>query len=74
MKIVKNFKFEYIISIWNILACQCNGHSQCSDPKKPDHCDQPCKEHTIGEQCEKCDEGYFGNPVNGGTCKGINSF
>ena len=64
-------KFEYIIIIRNILACQCNGHSKCSDPENPEVCDQPCKDNTIGSQCETCTEGYFGNPVNGGICKGI---
>ena len=64
-------KFEYIISIWNMLACQCNGHSKCSDPENPEVCDQPCNDNTIGAQCETCTEGYFGNPVNGGICKGI---
>ena len=54
-----------------MLACQCNGHSKCSDPENPEVCDQPCNDNTIGAQCETCTEGYFGNPVNGGICKGI---
>ena len=50
--------------------CQCNGHSKCSNPENPGVCDQPCNDNTVGDHCEKCAEGYFGNPVNGGTCKG----
>uniref|UniRef100_A0A8D8HL17 Attractin n=1 Tax=Culex pipiens TaxID=7175 RepID=A0A8D8HL17_CULPI len=47
-------------------SCQCNGHSTCPDSKT---CKQPCKDPMIGANCEKCKPGYWGNPVNGGTCQ-----
>ena len=46
----------------------CNGHSVCTDD--PKSCDQPCLDNTEGEHCEKCAQGYFGVPVNGGECEG----
>lgn len=45
----------------------CNGHSSCT--KDPTKCDQPCQNSTEGEHCEKCAKGFFGSPVNGGTCQ-----
>ena len=48
--------------------CMCNGHSSCT--KDPMNCDQPCQNNTEGDHCEKCAKGYFGSPVNGGTCDG----
>ena len=47
--------------------CMCNGHSSCT--KDPTKCDQPCQNSTEGEHCEKCAKGFFGSPVNGGTCQ-----
>lgn len=47
-------------------SCQCNGHSYCVDGKK---CEQPCSNLTEGANCEKCRPGYWGNPINGGTCQ-----
>ena len=46
----------------------CNGHSVWTDD--PKSCDQPCLDNTEGEHCEKCAQGYFGVPVNGGECEG----
>ena len=69
MKVAKGLKLMTVdtdIGI-NFAGCQCNGHSKCLEPGA---CDQPCKDNTVGDHCEKCAEGYFGNPVNDSTCKG----
>ncbi|CAG0917287.1 unnamed protein product [Notodromas monacha] len=47
-------------------TCQCNGHSTCVN--NTDVCQLPCQDQTTGDHCERCIEGYFGNPVNGGNC------
>uniref|UniRef100_A0A673C7J4 Laminin subunit beta-1 n=1 Tax=Sphaeramia orbicularis TaxID=375764 RepID=A0A673C7J4_9TELE len=47
----------------NCSPCQCNGHT--------DHCDSRtgecigCRDYTAGHFCERCVEGFFGNPVLG---------
>jgi hypothetical protein len=46
--------------------CQCNGHSFCF--AKTGICAN-CLDHTEGSQCSRCASGFYGNPVNGGTCK-----
>ncbi|XP_055371628.1 attractin-like protein 1 [Condylostylus longicornis] len=46
--------------------CQCNGHSICPDKFT---CKQPCANLTVGRNCDKCRPGYWGNPINGGTCQ-----
>lgn len=46
--------------------CQCNGHSKCS--VKPNVCNIPCDDFTEGSNCENCIEGFYGKPINGGTC------
>jgi len=48
--------------------CQCNGHSVCNKTS-PGVCQQPCSDNTQGDHCERCSVGFFGHPVNGGTCK-----
>ncbi|XP_075145870.1 attractin-like protein dsd [Haematobia irritans] len=47
--------------------CNCNGHSKCE--KGSMQCIQPCSNLTTGNHCEKCKEGYWGNPINGGQCQ-----
>ena len=48
--------------------CQCNGHSHCLATSNASICEQPCKDLTEGEQCDRCRDGYYGNPINGGHC------
>ena len=64
-KVCKKLKFCFFFSP---LDCMCNGHSACTKDSKS--CDQPCLDNTEGEHCEKCAQGYFGVPVNGGECEG----
>lgn len=47
-------------------SCQCNGHSSC----KPNSsfCVPYCQDNTEGAHCERCIPGYYGDPINGGTC------
>lgn len=47
--------------------CQCNGHSICRNNSSV--CVHPCQDNTEGAQCERCIQGYYGDPVNGGSCK-----
>lgn len=51
------------------IACQCNGHSTCMN--NTDVCIHPCSNNTEGRNCESCIKGFYGNPINGGECKGI---
>ena len=44
--------------------CQCNGHSVCDSNNE---CID-CEDNTTGEQCQRCADGFFGNPLNGGNC------
>ncbi|XP_026322892.1 attractin [Hyposmocoma kahamanoa] len=46
-------------------ACQCNGHSYCDAQAR---CMQPCAGRTVGDHCEACAPGHWGNPLNGGVC------
>uniref|UniRef100_A0A8D8ZS86 Attractin-like protein 1 n=1 Tax=Cacopsylla melanoneura TaxID=428564 RepID=A0A8D8ZS86_9HEMI len=46
--------------------CQCNGHATC-DPANSSLC-LPCSNLTAGPHCEKCINGYYGSPLNGGKC------
>lgn len=49
------------------VQCLCNGHSNCEGPDRLDIC-LDCKNNTMGEQCEKCQPLFVGNPRDGGEC------
>ncbi|XP_035218074.1 multiple epidermal growth factor-like domains protein 8, partial [Stegodyphus dumicola] len=49
--------------------CNCNGHGD----KELGYCNSTtglcfCLDNTIGPKCEKCKDGHYGNPRNGGEC------
>ncbi|KAM3959859.1 LOW QUALITY PROTEIN: attractin-like protein dsd [Aphomia sociella] len=47
-------------------ACQCNGHSICDSEAR---CMQPCSGRAVGDHCDTCAPGHWGNPLNGGVCQ-----
>lgn len=49
----------------SLVACQCNGHSQCDASGT---CIR-CANNTTGQHCQTCAPGYHGNPANGGFCR-----
>lgn len=49
------------------IQCQCNGHSNCAGPDKLDVC-LKCHNNTMGDQCDKCEPLYVGNPADNGQC------
>ncbi|GAB6023337.1 hypothetical protein CHUAL_008138 [Chamberlinius hualienensis] len=49
------------------IGCQCNGHSNCAGPNELSTC-LKCHNHTQGDQCEKCEPFYVGDPQNNGQC------
>ncbi|CAB3988893.1 Hypothetical predicted protein [Paramuricea clavata] len=61
-KDVSNYKYWHF---FDCPICQCNGHSNCSVNSSV--CLR-CRDHTTGANCDKCADGYFGNPHNGGKC------
>ncbi|RVE44948.1 hypothetical protein evm_010373 [Chilo suppressalis] len=46
--------------------CQCNGHAVCDSEAR---CIQPCGGRAVGEHCDTCAPGHWGNPLNGGVCQ-----
>ncbi|KAI6188845.1 hypothetical protein M3Y98_00398300 [Aphelenchoides besseyi] len=64
-------------------SCQCNGHSSCSTTPQTAgtaiqtlsaggyqtlKCNK-CENKTRGDHCEYCEQGYYGDPRNGGQCE-----
>ncbi|XP_070539699.1 attractin-like protein 1 isoform X2 [Ptychodera flava] len=45
-------------------ACQCNGHSNCTNETICEN----CEDNTQGDQCQECSPGFYGDPTNGGNC------
>uniref|UniRef100_A0A8C9RWJ6 Laminin, beta 2-like n=1 Tax=Scleropages formosus TaxID=113540 RepID=A0A8C9RWJ6_SCLFO len=43
--------------------CQCNGHAETCD-SRTGAC-LGCRDHTAGHLCDRCEDGFFGNPVLG---------
>ncbi|XP_051947738.1 laminin subunit beta-2 [Xyrauchen texanus] len=47
----------------NCRLCQCNGHAESCDPETG-ACYE-CRDYTTGQLCERCMNGFYGNPVLG---------
>ncbi|KAH8377850.1 hypothetical protein KR093_007479 [Drosophila rubida] len=50
------------------IQCLCNGHSNCESSSRLDICLE-CHNNTMGEQCEKCQPLFVGNPREGHACQ-----
>ena len=49
------------------IQCLCNGHSDCGGPDRLDECLE-CKNNTMGNQCEKCENFFVGDPRDNRKC------
>ncbi|XP_062418892.1 laminin subunit beta-4 isoform X2 [Pungitius pungitius] len=47
--------------------CECNNLSDVCDEHTGECLN--CREHATGDMCERCVEGYYGNPVSGQPCQ-----
>lgn len=65
-----------ILIIFVVIECQCNGHANCTNftsihgTQVVGTCGN-CTDRTMGEHCDRCIDGYYGDPRNGGPCRGI---
>uniref|UniRef100_A0A674CGC3 Laminin, alpha 1 n=1 Tax=Salmo trutta TaxID=8032 RepID=A0A674CGC3_SALTR len=54
------------------VLCECNGNV---DPWDPGHCDTSsgvclkCHSHTSGDDCERCEDGYYGDAITAKNCQ-----
>lgn len=55
----------------NCPRCNCSGHSKC-DRLDPGLCLNCAEKNTVGANCERCAEGYYGNALNRGKCQECN--
>ncbi|XP_014675369.1 PREDICTED: attractin-like protein 1 [Priapulus caudatus] len=58
---------ECLAENWHFIgcpACQCNGHSMCTNDSVCIDCAVP----TEGKHCDVCQSGYYGTPLNGANC------
>lgn len=67
--------FTYVGASCSV-PCRCNGHSECAGDETEELLSQclHCRNNTAGDRCEKCSEGFVGNPANGGVCRPCGDF
>ena len=53
---------ETFVLFFRCIPCQCYGHSDTCDPVTG-KC--VCQHNTVGDNCEKCKDGFYGNPTEG---------
>ena len=49
------------------IKCKCNGNADCLGEDKLSHCKQ-CHNNTRGDQCQKCNKFYVGDPAANRSC------
>uniref|UniRef100_A0A673Z2N2 Laminin, alpha 1 n=1 Tax=Salmo trutta TaxID=8032 RepID=A0A673Z2N2_SALTR len=63
---------EPMVAGQECVVCECNGNV---DPWEPGHCDTSsgvclkCHSHTSGDQCERCEDGYYGDAITAKNCQ-----
>ena len=51
-----------LLSIIRCVRCECNNHAEICDP---DTGKCLCQDNTVGDDCSRCEDGYYGNPTAG---------